>query len=144
MQTYLSREQDYALRIVAHLMGLQQDAQISIGELSQRLFVPRKFAARIVHKLKHAGIVSTNQGIHGGVYLKKGNEGLSIYDVMNAVGEFVRFNACLDEAFHCELSQRCQFHGFFAEQELKLMDTLKHALIADFVNDETVKPKRNG
>lgn len=133
MQTYISREQDYALRITATLAGLNAGEHLSVKELSQQLYISKIFAARIVHNLKHKGIVGTKQGHTGGVYLNINANELSVFDVLNAVGFKIKFNQCLSDNFECSLVAKCRFHNFFYEQEYAFTQNMKAKKISEFL-----------
>lgn len=133
MQTYITREQDYALRITSALAQLENREQISISKLSEQLYISKNFAARIVHKLTKNGILATTQGKYGGVSLKKSASMLSVYEVLDTIGFKTKFNQCLDERFHCEFSNKCLFHSFFDEEEKRFHDRMKQKKISEFV-----------
>ncbi len=133
MQTYITREQDYALRITSALAALKENKQLPVSELSKKLYISKNFAARIVHTLTKAGILSTTQGKYGGVSLKKNPDKLSIYEVLDTIGFKTKFNHCLDEKFHCEFSNKCLFHSFFSDEEKKLHEKMKTKMISDFL-----------
>jgi Rrf2 family transcriptional regulator, nitric oxide-sensitive transcriptional repressor len=137
MHTFISREQDYALRIAARLAELKKGEQISIRGLSEDMFISKIFAARIVHKLKLAGFLGTTQGKSGGVFLIHNPKKLSAYDILNVIGFKVKYNNCLYCDFTCELKGSCRFHGFFAQQETALMEQLKKMKISDFLFNKT-------
>lgn len=133
MQTYITREQDYALRITSALAVLKENEQLPVSELSKRLFISKSFAARIVHKLTKNGILVTTQGKYGGVSLKKRADKLSVYEVLSTIGFKTKFNQCLDDRFPCEFSNKCLFHLFFDEEEKKLHEKMKQKMISEFV-----------
>jgi Rrf2 family nitric oxide-sensitive transcriptional repressor len=133
MQTYISREQDYALRITSALAELKENEQLPVSELSKRLYISKNFTARIVHKLKKSGILSTTQGKYGGVSLNRKPDELSLYEVLDTIGFKTKFNKCLDERFHCVFSNKCLFHSFFDEEESKFHERMKKKMISDFV-----------
>lgn len=133
MQTYITREQDYALRITSALAVLKENEQLPVSELSKRLYISKNFAARIVHKLTKSGILATTQGKYGGVSLDKRADKLSVYEVLSTIGFKTKFNQCLDKRFHCEFSNSCLFHSFFDEEERKLHEKMKQKMISEFV-----------
>ena len=132
MQTFISREQDYALRITALLSVLKTGEQLSIKEISNKLYISKNFAARIVHKLRHAGIVETVQGNKGGVFLFKDAEKLSVYEVLNCIGFSVKMNKCLCGDFECMLEEKCGFHSFFSSHEAKLLASFRNTYVSQF------------
>ena len=133
MLTFITREQDYALRIVAMLAGLKKDEQISIKNLSQKLIISKNFAARIAHKLIRGGILGSKQGKAGGIFLLKDPKKLSMYDVLNIIGFRTRINICLEDSFVCGLSDNCKFHNLFNSIEKDIYKKLKEEKISDFV-----------
>ena len=133
MQTYITREQDYALRIVAALAGIQDESHLSITTLCKKLLVTRNFAGKIVHKLKHAGIVNTTQGQFGGVFLSKATANISMYEVLSAIGFRTKFNECLREEISCPLETICGFHGYFHNIENNFLNEMKSKMISEFV-----------
>ncbi|AFH48808.1 Putative transcriptional regulator [Ignavibacterium album JCM 16511] len=134
--SFISREQDYALRMTAFLAGLPNGEFISIPELAEKLFISKKFASRIIHKLKKSNITDSVQGRYGGVFIKADPEKLSIFDVLNTIGFKVKFNDCLKENFACELMLGCKFHSFWMNQEFLLIEKLKKQKISDYVLKE--------
>lgn len=140
IKSFISREQDYALRITTFLAGQKEGEFISVNKMAEKLHISKKFASRIVHKLKHANITGSIQGKYGGVFLKADPKEISIWDIMNICGFKVKFNDCMNEFFFCELQFGCRFHNFFLATEKALFDNLKKQKISDFlflqINDQ--------
>ena len=132
MQSYISREQDYALRITSMLAGLKKDETIPVSQLSKKLCISKSFASRIVHKLKKSAIVGTTQGLYGGVYINRNPKEISVFEVLDKIGFKTKFNQCLDGKYECELQSLCKFHTFFAIHEKKLLEELKNHSISEF------------
>lgn len=133
MNTFISREQDYALRITTYLAVMKDGDLVSVNELSRRLYISRNFAARIVNKLKKANITGAVQGRYGGIFLKVAPSQLSIWDIINAFGTKVRFNACLRDDYNCELEPACSYHFLFASVEHDLSEYLRKRKVSDFL-----------
>lgn len=131
--SFISREQDYALRITAYLASLKKGHFISINKMADILHISNKFAARIVHKLKKANITDSIQGKYGGIFLKADPKEVSFWDIMNVIGFKMKFNDCLKENFICELEFGCKFHMFFVQQENKMKETLMSQKISDYL-----------
>ncbi len=134
--SFISREQDYGLRITAYLAGLPKGEFICVPKLAEKLFIPSKFAARIMHKLKKAGITGSIRGKYGGVFLKSEPQNLSLYDVLITIGFKAKLNDCLNENFVCELTFGCKFHSFFVNEEKLLMEKLQKTKISEFILHE--------
>jgi len=62
----LSRRSEYGLRALVDLVRHEGDGPIALASLAQRNRLPAKFLEQIMATLKHAGIVRTTLGAHGG------------------------------------------------------------------------------
>jgi Rrf2 family protein len=62
----LSRRSEYGLRALVDLVRHDGDPPIALTVLARRNQLPTKFLEQIMATLKHAGIVRTTLGAHGG------------------------------------------------------------------------------
>lgn len=62
----LSRRSEYGLRALTDLVRHRDDGPIALATLADRNRLPVKFLEQIMATLKHAGIVRTTLGAHGG------------------------------------------------------------------------------
>jgi Rrf2 family protein len=62
----LSRRSEYGLRALTDLVRHTGDGPIALATLAERERLPVKFLEQIMASLKHAGIVRTTLGAHGG------------------------------------------------------------------------------
>ena len=62
----LSRRSEYGLRALTDLVRHADDGPIALATLAERERLPVKFLEQIMASLKHAGIVRTTLGAHGG------------------------------------------------------------------------------
>jgi Rrf2 family protein len=136
MQSFLTRECDYAIRITAFLAGLKSKPQMSVSELSEKLNISKIYAARIIHKLKNNGILKTTQGLYGGVSLNRSASKISVFDILNAMDFKSNLNECLGNNGICSFPSFCKVHLFMAEQEKRLNEEFKKAKISDLAFDE--------
>lgn len=131
MNTLIKREQDYALRICSYLAQFPSTDTVPVSQLAEKLYISVPFATKIVHKLKKKNLVGTVQGKFGGVYLLPRADSLSVHDVLVAMGFEFHVNSCLQIDQVCPCESTCQFHDFFAEQEMLLINNFKSKKICD-------------
>ena len=62
----LSRRSEYGLRALVDLVRHDGEGPVALATLGQRNNLPPKFLEQIMATLKHAGIVRTTLGTHGG------------------------------------------------------------------------------
>ena len=67
----ISRQTDYAARVVLHLACLAPGAKVPIADIARHRMLPLDFVRRIVGDLVKAGILATSRGSGGGVSLAR-------------------------------------------------------------------------
>jgi Rrf2 family protein len=103
----ISRQSDYAARLVLHLACLAPGTRVSIPEISKTRLLPAPFTRRIVACLVKEGILLTTRGTGGGIALARSAAEISLLDILNAVEGGVVLNACLDGGKPCVFNQGC-------------------------------------
>jgi Rrf2 family protein len=103
----ISRQTDYAARLVLHLATLKEGTQVSIAEISKLRLLPVAFVRRLVGRLVKAGVLLTARGSGGGIRLGRPAAEISLLDVVNAVEGGIVLNQCLDGKHVCPLSSGC-------------------------------------
>ena len=103
----ISRQSDYAARLVLHLACLPVGTRVSIPEISEIRLLPAPFTRRIVGDLVKAGLLNTQRGTGGGISLARPAAEISLLDILNAVEGGVVLNACLEGGKPCIFGQGC-------------------------------------
>ncbi len=103
----ISRQTDYAARIVLHLACLEQGARVPIAEIAERRLLPAPFVRRVIGRLVTAGIVRTVRGAGGGVTLARPPAEVSMLDILRAMEGGVVLNRCVDTPRACPLARSC-------------------------------------
>ncbi len=103
----ISRQTDYASRIVLHLACLEKGARVPIAEIAHRRLLPAPFVRRVIGRLVSAGIVATVRGAGGGVALARPAAEISLLDVVRAMEGGIVLNACVDAPHSCPLATKC-------------------------------------
>jgi Rrf2 family protein len=110
----ISRETDYATRVVLLLACLAPGTQASIAEISLLRQLPVPFVRRMVGSLIKAGILQSSRGARGGVSLARAAADISLLDVVQATEGPLALNSCLGEE-NCYFAQSCPAHGAWGE-----------------------------
>ena len=76
---FITRESDYAMRVIRALMW---EPRLSVSEICERESITAPFAYKILKKLQNAGLVEGYRGVHGGYALKRDPE-MSIIECLN-------------------------------------------------------------
>ncbi len=138
----VKREVDYAIRIIAYLLG--KNTLVKMDEISEKLFISPPNTIKILHKLSKCGIIETKTGKNGGVLLNREVVDLSIYDVLSCMGFEPEINICINMPESCKLNPICNITRFFAEIQYQLIDKMKQAKLKDFMFDDKALNKIGG
>ena len=121
----ISRQTDYAARIVLHLATRPPEERSSIAELSRSRRLPVPFVRRIVSRLAEAGILDTVRGRDGGIRLARPASALSLQDVVAAMEGPIALNLCLEKAGVCTFAGDCVAREVWTEASRLLENHLR-------------------
>ncbi len=130
----ISRETDYALRILRFLSDNQLHSATEISESEQ---IPKRFIYRILKKLEDTQILGVKKGIKGGFFLIKDVEEINLLHIIEATTDEFAVNACLKSGFECswvEKNGNCRYHNGLVELQNKLKSVFSDIKISEFVS----------
>jgi Rrf2 family protein len=85
---------EYATQAVLHL-SLRFPEVVAIHEIGARHHIPLKYLEQILLELKHAGILESRRGVHGGYTLARSPKDISVGEVLRIVdGEEFAESSC--------------------------------------------------
>jgi Rrf2 family protein len=103
----ISRQTDYAVRVVLHLACLEPGTQVSIAEISESRALPMPFVRRLIKPLVTRGILMSARGSSGGIRLARPAGEISLLEVVQAMEGGMGLNHCADADKGCPLSDSC-------------------------------------
>ena len=138
----LTKEQDYAIRIVYEL--LKTNTKMTVAEVSERTGVTPLFTQKIMRKLSSAGLVPSVKGNQGGYIMTIPSSDASIYDVFKAINGDLYINSCLDPESGCcsrpgveEGKGGCVIRKAIAILNRDLIRSLKNITFKSLLEDES-------
>ena len=129
---FLTKECDYAIRIVRSLADLEKK---SVKTICDSEHIPQFFAYKILKKLEYAGIVLSHRGALGGYQLAKKPDDVTLYSIVSAVEEGLFLSECLqmDNCPHNSNGNNCGVH-----QELKRIQELVISSLKEKTMDKII------
>lgn len=125
----LTREVDYAIRIMRALSGGQKSNMQAICE---EQVIPKTFGYKIIQKLRNKEFITVERGIRGGCRLKVDLHDVTLYDLITAVQENLFINECLAPeycCYHCSDGRECSVRGELGRiQKTFLMELQRNSL----------------
>ena len=120
----ISRQTDYAARVVLHLACLAPGAKVPIADIAKHRMLPLDFVRRIVSDLVKAGVLTTSRGSGGGVSLARPAADISLSEVVHAMEGGVALNHCVSDRRVCPMAAGCPVQSVWVEATQVLDDYL--------------------
>lgn len=123
----ITRETDYALRILRALSGGEQ---VTTGDICQQELLPQQFVYKILKKLERAGLVQITRGPDGGCRLIANLQKVSLYDLTEVMDAGKQISACMQPDFQCAWQKKCSNSCMIHKQLLQIQSALDAELRA--------------
>lgn len=119
----------YAVRATL-LLAQHRDRPLSIKAISESEALSIKYLEQLFLKLRKAGLVKSVRGMHGGYFLARPPEKVTIGDVIRAVqADGIYAAPCTKRRGRCERQKECKATNYWNKLQ-KLLD--------DFFNNTTL------
>lgn len=137
----LTKKSSYGLIAALELAHHSDETPQSATSIAEQYSLPVSFIEKILHELRHAGIVSSKQGRTGGYYLARSPEQISVRNVLEALGESLDLVGCLSSESHCELTDCCPTQGAWRHIDTRFKNLLDSLSLQSLLHSESDFPK---
>lgn len=131
----LSRRSEYGLRAVVDLVRHEGEGPIAATVLAERNRLPAKFLEQILTTLKHAGIVRTTLGAHGGYALAADPGTVTIGRVIRLLDGALAPLACVSLRYYepcsCVDEATCPLRDMMIDVRDAMLEILDKETLAD-------------
>ncbi len=111
----ITRQADYAVRTILDLALLPDGERTSCEEIAQRQSIPVPFLTKICARLAAEGLVQSQRGVNGGIWLARPAHEITLLQVIEAIDGPVTFNRCNRIPSECARLRICPVHPIWAE-----------------------------
>jgi Rrf2 family protein len=131
----LSRRSEYGLRALVDLVQHAGDDPIALAVLAGRNRLPTKFLEQIMATLKHAGIVRTTLGAHGGYALAADPTIVTVGRVIRLLDGALAPLGCVSLRYYepcsCPDEGACQLRDVMLDVRDAMLEVLDQETLAD-------------
>jgi Rrf2 family protein len=131
----LSRRSEYGLRALTDLVRHEDDGPIALATLARRNQLPAKFLEQIMSTLKHAGIVRTTLGAHGGYAIAADPAAISIGRVIRLLDGALAPLGCVSLRYYercsCVDEATCPLRDTMLDVRDAMLEILDTETLAD-------------
>ena len=136
----ISREADYAVRIMVHMASSPQE-RYQAKALAKDEHIPESFLSKILQMLIKQRVVRSFRGVGGGYQLAVDPGRLTLYRLIEMVEGPVGLNACVTGTA-CDLMTQCAPHDIWVLAQAQLRKTLEAVTIGDLAQSAQRKRAR--
>ena len=138
----VSRRTDYAVRVLLYLAIHESDGPYLMHQVADEMLIPLPFVKRIIADLVRAGLVKSQRGSQGGLWIARNSEEITLLDIVEACNEPVEISPCIDDPDFCPLSSDCPVRRQWARLRAVMRQELKSVTIAQLAQESTQKQTR--
>jgi Rrf2 family protein len=144
----LSRRSEYGLRALIHLIRHQDRGPIALASLAEQNRLPPKFLEQIMSTLRHAGIVRTTLGAHGGYALAADPASVTIGRVIRLLDGALAPLSCVSLRYYqrcsCPDEATCALRDVMIDVRDSMLEVLDRETLADLAarkGRESIDPR---
>lgn len=120
----------------------EEGGPVSRKDVAFREDLPNDYVEQILVRLRHAGVITSTRGPHGGYRLARPAAAITAYDVLAAVEEQLDPATCVGgKAGTCSRSGSCASHLLWDELTAKIGEHLRSVTIAMLLERHRVLAK---
>lgn len=123
----------YALRILLDVALFGDERPRTIHEVADSQSISEKFISRIVVPLRHAGLLSSVRGGHGGLQLARLPEQITVLDVVEAMDGPVSLLACLTRPRACPKQGKCAAEDVWRRVNDGVVESMRAVRLSDVI-----------
>ncbi|MDX1585189.1 MAG: Rrf2 family transcriptional regulator [Balneolaceae bacterium] len=120
----ISQGAQYAISAIIALSKQPEGQTVSAADLAKPLNCPAAYLSQVLSKLKPSGILKSQRGLKGGVYLAKAPKDIFLMDVIEAIDGTDFFQKCFLGIEGCGRIEPCPFHEFWSVERIKIQEWL--------------------
>lgn len=133
---FITKESDYALRILSNLLSGEQK---TTKEICEKEYTPKQFAYKIIKKLAKGGLITITRGNGGGCRLSCDLKQVSFYDFLQIMEGNCLLSACMSSDFPCMRRQKnsnyCSVHNNLFHIQQAINQELKSHSLYEILNN---------
>lgn len=137
MQLNLST--DYAIRILMYMW--EREGRHTLAIIAEEMNIPKQYIAKIVRKLKQAGLMDSMAGVNGGHFLLKTLEEITLFDVMRIMESTTYCNRCLEPDAYCDMgrAKSCPIRKYYVQVQQDVEERWLKVSLADIVKGRALR-----
>ncbi|MBN1798520.1 MAG: Rrf2 family transcriptional regulator [Spirochaetales bacterium] len=129
----------YGLRALHYLSEHNEKKPVSLNHIAEELAIPFKYLENIFKLLSRSGIVRGERGPLGGYTLARAADGLTLYEIADALDGPLVTVACVTDSTTCDKSKACPTRRIWDDLQMHINNFLKSRTLAMLLNNSNAE-----
>jgi len=112
---------------------------VLLKDISKSQDISLKYLGQLIIPLKIAGLIKSTRGSHGGYFLSRSPDKISLSEVVTAVEGPIAFSECVDSPDICYRSKTCVAREVWEKASRQFNETLDSITLADMLKRQEAK-----
>ncbi len=125
---------EYAIRSLLVILDQPGEKMLASADIARTARIPCDSLRRILRVMKRARIVEVVRGSHGGVWLTRRPEDITLCEVVEAVIGPLALTDCTQSPAACPRARHCPAHPVFRQAQDRFRATLASVTLASLSN----------
>ena len=136
----ISRETDYAIRVLLALARRRPGEQALTREIQQEMEIPKQMVARVVARLAKGGFIESTPGRGGGIKLAHDPKTITLRQVVTFFERSFVISECLTDPQLCSFEDHCPVRRRWARLQAMILHELEKTTFADLAAETQHSP----
>ncbi|MGZ9220727.1 MAG: RrF2 family transcriptional regulator [Anaerolineales bacterium] len=138
----ISRQTDYAVRVMLALAKRGEGVRLSSREIQQAMLMPRALMSRIVAQLARTGLVNTFPGREGGLMLPCPASQITLKDIVEAFEGPILLSQCLQVKGEddCPFQSNCPVRPKWGRVQIAMLREMASITFEDLAQESLGVP----
>lgn len=128
----LTRFTDYTMRMLIFL-ALREDERNTLSDIADYFDIPRNHLAKIAGRLADIGLIETQPGNRGGLWLAVEPIEIGLGDLVRETEPHFALVECLSDDGGCRLDGSCALKGILVDASSRFLAALDEHTLEDIV-----------
>jgi Rrf2 family protein len=129
----------YGSRLMVDLALHYGAGPVLLKDIASRQEISEKYLGQMIKPLKSAGLISASRGAHGGYFLARPPDEITIAEVLFAVEDDLNLVECVANQSICSRNERCAIHDVWCDLSDEVKNTLNSITLLDLSDRQRQK-----
>lgn len=126
---------EYAIHGLVFLTGVPAGQMVQVTEVAEVIGVPDSYLRKVFQQLIRGGVLHSQRGAHGGFYLARAPENISLKDIVEAIDGSLGVYDCIKDRLRCGIGPDCPVKKVFEEANRKMAEVLDSTSVKDLQDE---------